>query len=179
MKRTISLLALASLACCVSANPFSRRTSSPKLTSNLDVISKYWGQLTPYSKNPENYFGTQDVGIPNGCQVEHVHLIERRGSRFPTGAFDDGANNENFAGKVMNWTMENSTALFTVPLTFLNSWEYVMGESYLVGGGASQSFDAGTRFWAQYGRVLYNATVGQLAYNETLANGTERPKLTL
>ena len=54
-----------------------------------------------------------------------------------------------------------------------------MSESLLVPRGAAQSFEQGVRAWAQYGRVLYNASSdGQLAYNESYSNGTMRPKLT-
>ena len=177
MQLYIVLVAL--LAVGSEASPTGERRQSSKLLTDINEIQKHWGQLTPYVNNAENYFGVKDVGVPDGCQVEQVHLIERHGSRFPTGAFDDGENNENFGSKVMNWTMANATAKFTGPLSFLNTWEYTMGESYLVPRGAVQSFEAGTRFWAQYGRVLYNATEEQLAYNHTFANGTARPKLTL
>lgn len=54
-----------------------------------------------------------------------------------------------------------------------------MGESYLVGQGAAQSFSAGVGFWQKYGRILYNATAGQLAYNTSYPNGTARVKPTL
>lgn len=51
-----------------------------------------------------------------------------------------------------------------------------MGRSYLTGLGASTEFQAGVQFWNRYGRTLYNATVGQLAYNATAPNGSARPK---
>ena len=51
-----------------------------------------------------------------------------------------------------------------------------MGESYLTNIGAATEFSAGAAFWNRYGRTLYNATAGQVAYNATAANGTARPK---
>ena len=51
-----------------------------------------------------------------------------------------------------------------------------MGESYLTGLGASAELQAGITFWNQYGRTLYNTSVGQLAYNASFPNGTSRPK---
>lgn len=47
-----------------------------------------------------------------------------------------------------------------------------MGESYLTGIGAATEFSAGVSFWNRYGRTLYNASVGQVSYNATYANGT-------
>lgn len=42
--------------------------------------------------------------------------------------------------------------------------------------GAETELAAGVTFWNRYGRILYNATVGQLAYNATFINGTARSK---
>jgi len=49
-------------------------------------------------------------------------------------------------------------------------------QGLLTGIGASTEFNAGVTFWNRYGRTLYNATTGQLAYNATAGNGTARPK---
>lgn len=173
------------LAVTVSASPtvVHRRQNgsgnNATLLTDLSVISKHWGQITPYSDNNETYFGVNDTGLPNSCQVEQVHLLERHGSRFPTGYYDDGNNDANFAQKLQNLTTANASAVFTGPLSFLNGYSYNLGSSYLVGQGAVQSFSAGVTFWQRYGRILYNATSGQLAYNASYPNGTARVKPTL
>ncbi|EHY55106.1 3-phytase A [Exophiala dermatitidis] len=174
----LSLLTL--LPALVSSTPVPRQrrlvSASSEPLTDLHVVQQYWGQITPYADNAENFFGVNDTGLPDGCQVEQVHLLQRHGARFPTSGFDDGANNENFAEKVFNWTQANSSDQFTGPLSFLNSYQYQMGESYLVGTGASQLFQSGVTFWQRYGRTLFNASVGQLAYNASFPNGTARPK---
>ncbi|MCJ1456883.1 hypothetical protein MMC28_007249 [Mycoblastus sanguinarius] len=158
------------------AHNLPRQTSnSTTLLTDLSTISQYWGQISPYSDNPESYFGVEDVGLPSGCQVEQAHLLQRHANRFPTGGDDDGGNDERFAQKVKNFTSAYSTS-FTGPLSFLNSYRYVMSESYLTGLGASTEFQAGVSFWNRYGRTLYNASVGQVAYNTSFPNGTARPK---
>lgn len=144
--------------------------------SDINIISKYWGQISPYSDNDENQFGIQDVGMPEGCQIEQVHSFQRHSNRFPTSYFDDAINDENFASKVQNFTTANTKSKFTGPLAFLNSYNYIMGESYLTGLGASSEFNAGVAFWNRYGRTLYNAPLGQLAYNASYSNGTARPR---
>jgi Histidine phosphatase superfamily (branch 2) len=165
------------LAAAVAASPVrQRRQTSSALITDLSIISQYWGQITPYGDNAENYFGVEDVGLPDGCQIEQAHSLQRHANRFPTSSFDDGLNDENFVGKVMNWTAANSTQKFTGPLSFLNAYEYQMGESYLTGLGATTEFQSGATFWNRYGRTLYNATVGQVSYNASFANGTARPK---
>lgn len=182
MRLHLTLLALLPALAASSPAPRQRRQTSDNsstLLTDINVIQQYWGQITPYADNAEDFFGVSAVGLPDGCQVEQAHLLQRHGARFPGGTFDDGPNNENFAGKVMNYTRANSSSQFTGPLSFLNTYKYQLGEAYLTGIGASQSFQAGVTFWNRYGRTLYNASVGQLQYNATLANGTTRPKLTL
>jgi hypothetical protein len=39
------------------------------LLKDIDIISKHWGQITPYFDNEEDYFGVDYVGLPDGCQV--------------------------------------------------------------------------------------------------------------
>ncbi|KAF2490043.1 3-phytase [Lophium mytilinum] len=148
---------------------------STSLISDTNLISKYWGQLTPYADNAADYFSVQDVGIPDGCQLEQAHTLQRHSNRFPTSFYDDGLNDENFGKKIMNWTSANAEK-FTGPLSFLNSWHYIMGSSLLTGLGASSEFQSGVQFWNRYGRTLYNASAGQLAYNASFENGTARPK---
>ena len=78
---------------------------------------------------------------------------------------EDGGNDESFASKVKNFTSANTGVFFTGPLAFLNSYVYIMGESYLTGIGASTEFEAGVTFWNRYGRTLYNASLGQISFN--------------
>jgi hypothetical protein len=146
------------------------------LLTDLSVISRSWGQVSTYADNPENYFDVNDVGLPEGCGIEQAHTLQRHAQRFPTSFYDDGLNDERFGAKVHNWTSANSTKLFTGPLSFLNSYEYQMGESFLTGIGAITEFTAGVQFWNRYGRSLFNASIGQLAYNASFPNGTARPK---
>jgi len=85
-------------------------------------------------------------------------------------------NNEYFAAKVNNFTKTNPSTAFTGPLAFLNSYEYIMSEGLLTGLGAAAEFQAGVSFWNRYGRTLFNASLGQLAYNASFPSGTSRPK---
>ncbi|CAK7213260.1 hypothetical protein SBRCBS47491_001742 [Sporothrix bragantina] len=131
------------------------------LATDLNIISRYWGQLSPYADNAENFFGVNDVGVPKGCGLEQAHLLQRHAERFGTGEFDDAPNDALFAAKVA----AVSNGSFTGPLAFLNSYEYLLGESYLTGIGATTEFARGVNFWNQYGRLLYNASVGQMSFN--------------
>ncbi|KAF1349733.1 histidine phosphatase superfamily [Delphinella strobiligena] len=173
----ISPIAFSALSVLAASAPALAASSiNTTVISDLSVISQYWGQISPYSDNAENYFGVDDVGLPNGCQIEQVHTLQRHANRFPTSSTEDGINDEDFAAKVLNWTEANPSKAFTGPLAFLNTYRYIMGESYLTGEGAATEFSSGVAFWNRYGRTLYNASVGQVTYNPTAANGTARPK---
>ncbi|OCK74404.1 3-phytase [Lepidopterella palustris CBS 459.81] len=171
-----SLISLVVLLLPAFAKAWPRSYPSSGLVSDISLISRYWGQISPYVDNPDNYFSVQDVGLPDGCQVEQAHSLQRHSNRFPTAFFDDGDNDVNFGQKIANWTSVHPQERFTGPLDFLNSWHYILGSGLLTGLGASAEFQAGVAFWNRYGRTLYNASVAQLAYNASFANGTARPK---
>lgn len=46
-----------------------QRRDDGGLLKDINVISKYWGQVSPYFENEEDQFGVEDVGLPDGCQV--------------------------------------------------------------------------------------------------------------
>jgi hypothetical protein len=151
-----SLVAIAAAAAAAALIPFveawpapcGRRqcSGSSSLLTDLNIISSYWGQLSPYADNVETYFGVQYAGLPDGCQIEQVHSLQRHANRFPTDS-NGGAHDGNFATKVMNWTAAHPANIFTGPLTFLNSYRYQMGSSYLTGLGATTEVMAGVQFW--------------------------------
>ncbi|KAL1306145.1 hypothetical protein AAFC00_004257 [Neodothiora populina] len=169
---TVKLSALSLLA----INAAAVAATNQSIVTDINTISHYWGVVSPYSDNADDYFGVNDIGLPDRCQLEQAHTLQRHANRFPTSYLVDGINDENFAAKVKNWTQAHPATSFIGPLAFLNSYEYLLGESLLTGLGAATEFSSGVAFWNRYGRTLYNAAPGQLAYNATAANGTARPK---
>lgn len=69
--------------------PQSTATNMTLLT-DINQISRYWGQITPYADNAEDHFGVQSTGLPEGCQVEQAHVLQRHAQRFPTSGDLDG-----------------------------------------------------------------------------------------
>jgi hypothetical protein len=55
------------------------------LLTDINKISRYWGQISPYADNPENYFGVDYVGLPEGCQI--ASLPSQRSLQTPNGHF--------------------------------------------------------------------------------------------
>jgi hypothetical protein len=128
--------------------PAAAPSSSAAVISDISIISRYWGQLSPYAENVDNHFGVQDVGLPDGCQIEQAHTLQRHSNRFPTGAFDDGLNDANFGQKITNYTSVHTEQEFTGPLEFLNSWDIIFKSTGLLTGlGAASEFQSGVMFW--------------------------------
>lgn len=75
-----------------------------------------------------------------------------------------------------NYTKRHTGHGFTGPLEVLNSYRYQLGNDYLTGVGATTEFASGVSFWNNYGRTLYDAVLGQVQYNASYANGTQRQK---
>ena len=57
------------------------------LETDLSAISRSWGQISTYADNAPDYFGVLNVGLPDGCQVEQAHLLQRHAQRFPTSTY--------------------------------------------------------------------------------------------
>lgn len=141
---------------------------------DVDFISHHWGQLSTYRYNAPELFGVKDVGLPDGCQFEQVHLLQRHAERFPhPGDAQDGLNIERFATKVAKAIEDGKQ--FKGPLAFLDSWRNTLGGEYLTGIGAMAEIASGVQFWNTYGRLLYNASEGQLGYQPGDVN--EKPLL--
>lgn len=87
MRLSSSPSAAAWLAVLLSASG----AASQRLENNLGEISRHWGQISVYADNDEHDFGVKTAGLPDGCQVEQAHLLQRHAQRFPTGSLEDGA----------------------------------------------------------------------------------------
>ncbi|RKF61237.1 3-phytase A [Erysiphe neolycopersici] len=159
---------------------FSNKAEATRLLTDISKISKNWGHLSPYQDNPSDLFGVEYTGLPNGCQIESVQILQRHTDRFPTSYNEDGGGINRFARKVAEINSNQSDKSFDGVLSFLNSWQNLFsgGES-LTGQGAASQFAAGVNFWNQYGRILFNASSGQLAYDPNFPNGTARPPIVL
>ncbi|KAK2069973.1 hypothetical protein P8C59_004512 [Phyllachora maydis] len=175
----LSLLLVSGLASLAQARgKMTHREMPSPLLTDINIISRHWGQLSPYADNAEEAFGVEKVGLPDGCGIEQVHVLQRHAQRFPTSAYDDGRNNEDFAARVAGWTAaaNNGSQSFIGSLAFLNTYRYVLAEGVLTNIGAATEFQAGAAFWNRYGRLLYDAAPGQVAYNASLPDGTGRPR---
>ena len=138
-----------------------------------------WGNLSPYTDSTG--FGI-DKGFPAECELSQVHVLHRHGQRYPSSWPTDGGAMQSFADKIANYSKQNpDKKVGSGPLSFLNDWEYVLGNNLLLPSGAAAEATAGALFWSQYGRLLYRAGRGDAIYDPSMnvwPNGTARPKPT-
>ncbi|KAJ5284793.1 hypothetical protein N7524_000099 [Penicillium chrysogenum] len=181
----IALLALGSGSAAMTVPTMSPISSSgaPGPTglsypSGFDMKSR-WGNLSPYTDSTG--FGI-DKGFPAECELSQVHVLHRHGQRYPSSWPTDGGAMQSFADKVANYSKQNpDKKVGSGPLSFLNDWEYVLGNNLLLPSGAAAEATAGALFWSQYGRLLYRAGRGDAIYDPSMnvwPNGTARPKPT-
>lgn len=164
----------------VSAHPTSSAAAADPtgttFPSGFD-ITRSWGNLSPYQDAPGF---SEPKGMPRGCELSQVHVLHRHAQRYPTDSDLDGGGMEAFAKKLKNYEQKHQTSkIGRGPLSFLNDWEYLLGEDLLLPTGAATEATSGANIWSRYGRLLYHAGRGQAAWDESLnvfPNGTARPK---
>lgn len=67
-----------SIALCAAAGvgalvvPEKEKRSDVNLLLDINQISRSWGQISTYADNPEDYFGVDSVGLPDGCQIVRI-----------------------------------------------------------------------------------------------------------
>ena len=59
----IALLSLAALSLASPSPRVRRQNGATALETNSTYIEQYWGQITPYIDNTENFFGVANVGM--------------------------------------------------------------------------------------------------------------------
>lgn len=65
------------LSTFVATNALLASATAAKLLTDINQIQKYWGEMTPYSDNEEDYFGVEYAGLPEGCQVVRRCSLQR------------------------------------------------------------------------------------------------------
>lgn len=188
----VQILAMYSLAfilftldgCTAATTPNMKASTSSAAPSGTSFASGFdmktsWGNLSPYADS--SGFGI-DKGFPARCELSQVHVLHRHAQRYPSSWPTDGGGMELFAAKVANYSKQNpNKRVGSGPLSFLNDWEYMLGENLLLPSGAATEATAGALFWSQYGRLLYRAGPGDATYDSSMnvfLNGTARHKPT-
>ncbi|KAL2822171.1 histidine phosphatase superfamily [Aspergillus cavernicola] len=172
-----SLLALTAIVGLSAASAPASAPTGKTYASGFDM-TKSWANLSPY-EDADSF--SLPKGVPKECELSQVHVLHRHAQRFPTPYPLDGGGMEELASKLANYSKSHpGETLATGPLSFLNHWEYILGEDTLLESGAATEATSGADFWIKYGRLLYRPDREHVAaWDESLnvfPNGTARPK---
>ncbi|KAK6441542.1 hypothetical protein LTR95_002214 [Oleoguttula sp. CCFEE 5521] len=119
---------------------------------NDESIYHYHGQLSHYFPASSS-FGVDEYPLPEHASIVQLNMLSRHGSRYPT----KGAGVETLAGRIKNATTGVSgNVTFTGKLSFLNGWNYKLGEEILVPVGKQELFDSGVLHQYMYGHLNPN-----------------------
>jgi Histidine phosphatase superfamily (branch 2) len=149
-----------------------------KYQTGFDITNN-WGSISPYFDSGAAFKGIDltktegEYGLPSYCSYKQVHVLHRHAERYPTSG----------TGRMMKEVAEKIYAMDEPPikeLSWLETWNYTMGEDLLVPKGVGTEFASGAQFWSTHGRFLYKAldASNHLFYDKALnvfENGTSRP----
>ena len=91
--------------------------------------------------------------LPENATIVQLNMLSRHGSRYPT----KGSGVENLAAKIKNYTTGVlGDVTFSGDLSFLNSWDYKLGQEILVPVGKEELFSSGTLHQYGYGHLYPN-----------------------
>jgi hypothetical protein len=104
----------------------------PKIKHGSDFnIMQSWGNLSPYASVESHGLPESNGLIPEKCELEELHWLQRHGARYPT-SYPGGP--AAFAAKLADtagWTTKDG-------LEFMNDWKYKLGSELLTPFGRSQ-----------------------------------------
>ena len=90
-----------------------------------------WGNLSPYHSVESHGLPEGSSLIPEGCELEELHWLQRHGARYPTTQADGPAGIAARLKAAEGWTAKGE-------LDFLNGWEYKLGAEVLTPFGRQQ-----------------------------------------
>ncbi|CCL99560.1 uncharacterized protein FIBRA_01578 [Fibroporia radiculosa] len=110
----------------------------------------HWGNLGPWY-SVGGAFGLPNTSpqIPDGCELEQVHLLFRHGARYPT-----AGEAPSVLAAALHKVAQTTGFTASGPLEFLNTWTYTLGQELLTPFGREQPFQLGVGFRVKYGRLL-------------------------
>ncbi|KAF2479222.1 histidine phosphatase superfamily [Neohortaea acidophila] len=115
-------------------------------------IFEMHGQLSHYFPNPDG-FGVDEYALPHNASIVQLHMLHRHGARYPT----VGAGAQRLGEKLQAYKAStHGEVSFTGELSFLNDWEYKLGNEILVPIGKQELFDSGTLHQIMYGHLYPN-----------------------
>ncbi|ODN74231.1 hypothetical protein L202_07676 [Cryptococcus amylolentus CBS 6039] len=140
-------------ALIATAPVFPTHTDVHPLLRPTDNVSKgfsviqHWGNLSPYYSVDSHGLPDSNSLIPETCELESLHWLQRHGARYPTSNPYGPAALASRLKTATDWTAKGD-------LAFLNNWSYKLGAEILTPFGRSQLFNLGVAARVKYGFLL-------------------------
>ena len=90
-----------------------------------------WGNLSPFHSVDSHGLPESSSIIPEGCELEELHWLQRHGARYPTTQADGPAGIAARLKASSGWKAKGE-------LSFLNQWDYKLGAEVLTPFGRQQ-----------------------------------------
>ena len=129
------------------------------LPKNADQDNATWqdlwfnlGEFAPY--HPAKQLFPEMLkysSVPKHCNIKQVHVIHRHGAKYPDKGHKSGPGN--FAKKIRE-QRENGSLDVSGDLSFLQNWEYKLGQKILTHQGSEEMFKSGVKHYYDYAQLL-------------------------
>jgi len=120
--------------------------------ATTDDIYKNLGTYTPW-RPADGLFPETEAHrmMPEHCEVKQVHILHRNGATYPEDAPNEGL--PKLMKKLVKGIRDNQIHPKN-ELSFLNNWDYKLGQALLVHQGAQELFDSGVKHYYDYAKLL-------------------------
>lgn len=118
----------------------------PSKSEGFSII-QHWGNLSPYHSVKSHGLPDSSQIIPQGCELDEMHWLQRHGARYPTSSPRGPAGFAMRIDKAKGWKASSR-------LEFLNDWSYKLGAELLTPFGRSQLYNLGVAARVKYGFLL-------------------------
>ncbi|KAK1978507.1 histidine acid phosphatase [Colletotrichum cereale] len=107
--------------------------------SDLESISRFWGQYSPFFSVPSEI----SAATPPGCEITFAQVLSRHGARDPT------------ASKTANYKalvdrIHANVTNYGRGYEFIQAYEYTLGADQLTSFGQKELVDSGVAFYKRY-----------------------------
>ncbi|KLT42693.1 phosphoglycerate mutase-like protein [Cutaneotrichosporon oleaginosum] len=110
-------------------------------------MMRHWGNLSPYRSVKSHGLKHASQAVPDHCEIEEMHWLQRHGARYPTSSPLGPAGLSQRLKEAGKWKA-------TGALSFLNDWDYKLGAELLTPFGRSQLYNLGVAARIKYGFLL-------------------------
>ena len=119
----------------------------PKADKESFYVPNHWGNLSPYHSVKSHGLPESSQLIPDGCELDELHWLQRHGARYPTSNPHGPAGFAHRIKEAKGWKASGE-------LKFLNNWTYKLGAELLTPYGRSQLYNLGVAARVKYGFLL-------------------------